>query len=96
MIAALWFNGQIAGAMNLRDSDLTAYVDERPVSVRVGSCVRDALAAHDTEALAAAERGGAYVTDGVGRRLALDAQLEAGAILRVVRSAPRGEDETRE
>lgn len=88
-IAETGHGGQIAGAMTR--PALTAYVDERPVSVRVGSCVRDAVAAHDAEALDAAERGEAYVTDGVGRRLPLDTPLEAGAILRVVRSAPRNE-----
>jgi hypothetical protein len=77
--------------MNLPDHDLTVYIDERPVSVRTGSCVRDAVAAHDREAATVVERGAAYVTDGVGRRVALDAPLESGAILRVVRSVPRNE-----
>ena len=67
---------------------IRVFVDERGIEVSPESVVRDAVAALDPGASDALSAGRAYVTDGVGRPLAVDAPLAAGAILRVIRSAP--------
>ena len=74
--------------------------DEIPVFVN-GHCVRilagqpavGAVALHDAELAAQVVAGQAYVTDGRGIRLAADAPVHAGAILRIVVSARREPDE---
>ncbi len=48
-----------------------------------------AVAAHDDDLAAALERGSAYVTDGVGRRIPPDGAVCVGDIFRVVRTARR-------
>ena len=64
-----------------------AFVNERAVDVPMAGSVLDAVRAFDPSLLSRLESGSAYVTDGRGIELPLDARLEAGAILRVVVSA---------
>jgi hypothetical protein len=68
---------------------LRVYVNERPVDVEGGATVRAAVAAADAALAAALADGRAYATDGRGIRIAPDAALAAGAIVRVVVSARR-------
>jgi hypothetical protein len=65
------------------------YVNERPVDVPTGADVRHAAAAADPALGEALDAGRAYATDGRGIRIAADAVLAAGSILRVVVSARR-------
>ena len=68
------------------------YVNERAVDLPLGESAAAAVRAADAalgEALAA---GRAYLTDGRGVRIAPDAVVEAGAILRVVRSTKADDD----
>lgn len=71
---------------------LRVFVDERPVSVAADAVARDAVAALDTALLSRLDAGTAYLTDGRGIRLEAGAPLAPGSIIRVVRSARRGED----
>src|SRR5256712_2652118 len=67
------------------------FVNDRAVSVARGTTVRDAVAVLDRELAELLGSGAAYVTDGVGRRVAGgDPVGEGGAILRVVVSAGKG------
>ncbi len=70
---------------------LRVFVNEAPVSVPPRTTVGEAVAARDPELAQALRQGRAYVTDGVGRELDPSAPVAAGAILRVVRSARRGQ-----
>ncbi len=65
------------------------FVDERPIAVASGTTVLEAVGEEDAELTAALREGRAYVTDGVGRPMELDARVFPGAIFRVVRSARR-------
>ena len=67
--------------------EITVFVNERPLRVAHDATVRDVVTAQDTALGRELEQGTAYVTDGVGRRIALETQVEPGAIFRVVRSA---------
>jgi adenosine deaminase len=70
---------------------IQVFVNERPVRVARGACVRDAVAVLDRELAELLGRGVAYVTDGVGRPVdAADPVGEGGAIFRVVVSARQG------
>jgi len=71
---------------------LRVFVDERAVTVAAGAVARDAVAALDPALLAGLDAGTAYLTDGRGIRLEAGAPLAPGSIVRVVRSARRGED----
>jgi len=66
------------------------YVNEHPVDVSPGSSAVAAVRAADAELGAAVAGGRAYLTDGRGVRIAPDAPVAAGSILRVVRSAKPG------
>jgi orotidine-5'-phosphate decarboxylase len=68
------------------------YVNERAVDVPPGESAAAAVRAADAELGEALAGGRAYLTDGRGVRIAPDAVLEAGAILRVVRSIKPGGD----
>lgn len=68
------------------------YVNERAVDVPPGESAAAAVRAADAELGEALADGRAYLTDGRGVRIAPDAVLEAGAILRVVRSTKPGGD----
>jgi hypothetical protein len=68
------------------------YVNERAVDVAPGESAAAAVRAADAELGEALAGGRAYLTDGRGVRIAPDAVLEAGAILRVVRSTRAGDD----
>jgi hypothetical protein len=65
------------------------FVNERAVEVAPGTAVEAAVAVVDAGLAEALRRGRAYVTDGVGRPIDPRAPAAAGAIFRVVRSAPR-------
>lgn len=73
------------------------YVNERPVDLAAGAPASAAVAAADAELAAAVAAGRAYLTDGRGVRIAPDAPVVPGTILRVVRSArtadPSGGDD---
>jgi hypothetical protein len=66
------------------------YVNERAVDVPAASPAAAAVRAADPDLGAALDAGRAYLTDGRGVRLAPEAPVSAGAILRVVRSAKPG------
>jgi hypothetical protein len=68
---------------------LRVFVNERAITVGLGTTVRDAVAECDAALADALPSGVAYVTDGVGRPIDPESLVEAGAILRVVRSARR-------
>jgi hypothetical protein len=68
------------------------YVNERAVDVPSGESAAAAVRAADAELGEALADGRAYLTDGRGVRISPDAALEAGAILRVVRSTKAGDD----
>jgi hypothetical protein len=70
---------------------IRVYVNERPVNLPRGADLHAAVAAADPALAEAVASGRAHVTDGRGIRLGPDAQLSAGAILRVVVSARRPE-----
>jgi hypothetical protein len=65
------------------------FVNERPVEVDPGGSLRAAVTALDPELARALDEGRAYATDGVGRPVSVSDPLVAGAIIRVIRSAPR-------
>jgi len=67
---------------------MRVFVNECPVTVAPGAPAVEAIAVLDPEMQRAVERGSAYVTDGTGGVVTLDAALAAGSILRVVRSSP--------
>ena len=69
---------------------IAVFVDARRVSVPPGTTAAEAVARFDPELGAAVAGGRAYLTDGRGIRLAAEAPLAAGAIVRVVRSARAG------
>lgn len=70
---------------------LRVFVNEKPVDVKRGATVWDAVHEMDRGLAALIESGGAYVTDGVGRTVdAADPVREAGEVYRVVVSARRG------
>lgn len=62
---------------------MTVFVNERPVTVRAGARVADAVAALNAGLAAAVAAGRAAVTDGVGRDVPADLPLVAGSILKV-------------
>ncbi|HXV85137.1 MAG TPA: hypothetical protein VD793_00480 [Gemmatimonadales bacterium] len=64
------------------------FVNERPVEVDPGASVGAAVAIHDPGLADELARGGAYVTDGVGRPLNAADPVGAGTIIRVIRSTP--------
>ena len=72
--------------------DVRIFVDEVPRGVPPGTPVSAAVAGDDAGLAALLAAGRAYVTDGVGREIAMDDPGFPGAIYRVVRSARRGED----
>ena len=69
---------------------MRVFVNAAPVDVAPGTDVLGAIRAHDSALEASAMNGAAFVTDGRGIELPLDAPLSAGAILRVVVRARRG------
>ena len=70
---------------------LRVFVNEKPVDVKRGATVWDAVHELDHGLAALIESGAAYVTDGVGRTVdAADPVREAGEVYRVVVSARRG------
>jgi hypothetical protein len=68
------------------------YVNEQAVDVPPGESAAAAVRAADSALGEALVAGRAYLTDGRGVRVSPDAILEAGAILRVVRSTKAGDD----
>jgi hypothetical protein len=70
---------------------ITIFVNERSAAVPSGVTVEEAITTMDTKLGADVASGRAYVTDGVGRRLAITSAVFAGAIYRVVAGAGREE-----
>jgi hypothetical protein len=69
--------------------EIRIFVNERGHTLPSGARVRDALRAIVPELLPACEAGEAFVTDGRGIPVLLEAVLESGAILRAARSGHR-------
>ena len=69
--------------------NISIFINEQSVSVSPGVPISTAVEAFDPELAAALTVGSAYVTDGVGRRVASDRSVAVGDILRVVVSARR-------
>jgi len=65
------------------------FLNEQGYLLPSGGVVRDALRAIIPELLPACETRQAFVTDGRGIPVSLDAPLQAGAILRAARSGRR-------
>jgi hypothetical protein len=72
---------------------IPVFLNGHCVRVPPGLGLAEAVALHDPALAQQLEAGAAYVTDGRGIRLAHDAPVLAGAILRVIVSARRGRDE---
>lgn len=72
---------------------IPVFVDGHCVRPAAGQPASAAVALHDAGLAEQLASGAAYVTDGRGIRLAPDAPLHAGAILRVIVSARRPPDE---
>lgn len=71
---------------------IPVFVNDRMVQVSPGSTIAQAAALADPAHGSALSEGRAYLTDGRGIRCPADAAATAGAIIRVVVSARRGED----
>ena len=75
----------------MAEPSLRAFVNERPVAVKRGARVRDAVAALDPRLADQVAAGEAYITDARGIQVAGDDPVgEAGAVYRVVVSARPG------
>ena len=70
---------------------IRVFVNATPIELPAGASVRAAIRAHDAALAARAEDGAALVTDARGIALPLDSPLGAGAIVRVIVRARRGE-----
>jgi hypothetical protein len=68
---------------------MTAFINERPVRVPTGTRALDAVRLLDAALAARIESGEGYLTDGRGIRVAGDAVLTGGAIVRAVITARR-------
>lgn len=66
---------------------LRVFVNEVPTMIAVGAAVWHAVCAYDAALAQQLDDGTAYVTDGRGIRLPLDALVADGTILRVAVSA---------
>lgn len=73
--------------------ELKIFVNERPMTVPVGTTVRDAMVAHDPILADLLDAGAAYATDGVGRPIDVESLVEGGAIVRIIRSASRAPEQ---
>jgi hypothetical protein len=69
------------------------FVNGQRILIAAGQPAAAAVARHDEALARQLASGAAYVTDGRGIRMAPDAPLGAGAILRVIVSARRAPDE---
>ncbi len=78
--------------MSTDPSTIKVFVNEQATHVRSGATVREAVAAADPDLVNSLERGRAYVTDGVGRKIVDSEFVTAGAIYRVVVSARQSDD----
>jgi hypothetical protein len=71
-------------------AEIRIFLNDRGQLVPPGTSVRDAIRTALPDLLSACETGEAFVTDGRGLPVALDALLHAGAILRTARVSRRG------
>jgi len=78
--------------VTLATDTLIAFVNERPVRVPPSATSHDVVRALDPSLADALSAGRGYLTDGRGIRIALDAPVTAGAILRIVVSARQAGD----
>ncbi len=72
---------------------MPVFIDNQVLRFAPGATVADAVSALGADAAEQFAAGSAHVTDGRGIRLASDAPIHAGAILRLVGSARREKDE---
>lgn len=70
-------------------AEIRVYLNDRGLTLTPGATVRDAIRAAAPELLPDCEAGQANITDARALPLELDAELVAGAILRVARSSRR-------
>lgn len=68
---------------------MRVFVNEQSLALPDGADAGAAVAAFDPDLAGRVAAGSAYLTDGRGVRLAPDVTLSPGAIIRVVKSAPR-------
>jgi hypothetical protein len=68
-------------------AELRVFLNERGLTLPAGALVRDAIRAGSPDLLPLLARGEAFVTDGCGLPVALDAPLSGGAILRAAATA---------
>ncbi len=78
--------------MSTNPSTIKVFINEQATHVRSGATVREAVATAAPDLVGSIERGRAYVTDGVGRKIVDSELVTAGAIYRVVVSARQSED----
>jgi hypothetical protein len=69
---------------------LRVFINSAPVDIQPGTDVRAALRAYDPALEERVTAGTAFVTDGRGIEMDLEARLVAGSILRVVVRSRRG------
>lgn len=69
--------------------DFKIFVNDQSVQAAAGMTVVDAVRLIDPELANALSDGSAYATDGVGRRITPDGEVERGSIFRVVKTARR-------
>lgn len=75
------------------DSRIPVFINGYRVEAPAGATVAGAVALHDPALAEQVATGAAYVTDGRGIRIADSQAVHAGAILRVVVSSRRNQDE---
>jgi len=73
-------------------STIKVFVNEQATRVPSNATIREAVGTADAALVDSLERGRAYVTDGVGRKIDDAHVVSAGAIYRVVVSARHVED----
>ena len=73
-------------------STIKVFVNEQATHVPISATVREAVATAAPDLVNSLERGRAYVTDGVGRKIVDSEPVTVGAIYRVVGSARQSED----
>lgn len=83
---------QIPHHMSIDPLTIQVFVNEQATHVSSSTTVRGAVATAAPDLARSLERGRAYVTDGVGRKIVDSELVTAGAIYRVVVSTRQSED----
>lgn len=72
---------------------IPVFINEQRVELPAGATAAEAVALFDAALATRLAAGEAHITDGRGIRIAADQPVHAGAILRVVVSSRRNQDE---